>query len=417
MHKKAVCLSAVLLLTLPMESLAAAVDMDPGGTPFTDSHEIMYNVSFPADIHAYLDPGNLSGRGQVFSDRYTVENHGNTDVVIKIKNINIYYSSTEEICEFSEDEILDDHSHIKKLNVEMVWENEEEQMEKVLHVSEGEPEEYVLYLAAPQCEETEEAAVAEGSSVGTFYFSGTLSSAPELVWEDSEIVVSFGYEIISAEHDEMGEAVEELLGTAWYDADSGREQGAGETEEGELLGDVVEEKSPEETDSEITGENKELPEAGETVPKKDAADDKKAPETEDKALEGEGSADKKEIPETEDKSPEEGSTDGEEASEGQDVIPEGSADGKETPEAEDKAPEGEEITKEQEPSETGDEISEGEGAAGEREPSETESTIPEEKETADEKEISGIEDRIPEGAADEKESSYMEQASDMREKE
>ena len=38
------------------------------------------NVSFPTDIRACIDPGNLKGKGQIFSDSYVVENYGKNDM-------------------------------------------------------------------------------------------------------------------------------------------------------------------------------------------------------------------------------------------------------------------------------------------------------------------------------------------------
>ena len=103
-----------------------------------EAHELscIYNVSFPTDSRVYLDPDNLSGRGQIFSDEFKVENYGNTDVTIKIKNIEVYYRSTEKVYELSGEEVTDGHPYVKKLNVDIVWKNEEENTEKVLNVIE-----------------------------------------------------------------------------------------------------------------------------------------------------------------------------------------------------------------------------------------------------------------------------------------
>ena len=391
----------VLLLGLPPEASAEAVDADYGDEPAAGGYEIMYNVSFPADIHAYLDPGDLSGRGQIFSDHYIIENHGNTDIIVKINHIDISYSSAEEIYELSENEILDDHSHTKKLNIEMIWENEEEPMEKVLHVSEGEPEEYVLYLAAPQGSEAEETDKTAEGSRGYFYFTGTLSSDPDLVWEDGEIVVSFSYEIIGPEHDEMREAAEELLGLTWDSADIQEEQEA-EGIEGELLPeDAAEAKIPEETDSKVTEENGSAPVSDKVVPKEEAdRQNEEKPETEDKEPEGENAAGEKEA--SEDEEAREGEeTNGEEPSGAEDKVWEGTADGKDLSEAEDKVKEGEGTADGEETSGAEDKVIEGEETADGRETSEAEEKTAKEEGTADEKEM-------PE-AADKKEMPEMEE--------
>ena len=159
----------------------------------------LYNVSFPARTTAYLDPGNLSGKGQIFSDRFAVENYGNTDVAIRIKNIDVYYSSAEDIYVLSANKVADSTSHVKKLDINMVWENESLQVEKVLHVSEGEKDEIVLLLQSAEYDENGEFRNLVNSGIGSFYFTGTVNSNPNIVWEDGEVTVKFEYEILNAE--------------------------------------------------------------------------------------------------------------------------------------------------------------------------------------------------------------------------
>lgn len=163
----------------------------------------IYNVSFPTNSKAYLDPGNLSGKGQIFSDEFKVENYGNTDVVIKIKNIQIYCESTEELYELSEDDITEVRPHVKKIDVDVVWKNENENIEKVMDVVEGEKDEYVLRLKASEYDKEGDFVRLGDGSTGLFYFTGNLNPDPELVWEDSGIKVSFDYEIVMDEEKDM----------------------------------------------------------------------------------------------------------------------------------------------------------------------------------------------------------------------
>lgn len=159
----------------------------------------IYNVSFPANTTAYFDPDNLSGKGQVFSNPYTVENYGNTDVAIKIKNIDIEYNSTETIYKFGEEEAEDSLSNVKRLHINMVWVNESENTEKVLKIMEGAPEEEVLVLRAAEYDEQGEFVSLREGGTGVFYFTGTVEASSGAVWEDGEITVRFDYEIVNAE--------------------------------------------------------------------------------------------------------------------------------------------------------------------------------------------------------------------------
>lgn len=175
-----------------------STEVESGREPDQDK-EVFYQISLPADSKAYLDPGNLSGRGQIFSDSYKVENYGNTDIAVKIKNIDIYCQSSENIYEFSRDEIAESCPSVKKLQIEIIWKNESEDVETILNVCEDSPDEYVLFLKAANYDDNGEfISLAEGG-IGSFCFTGTVNSNPDLIWEDGEITVSFNYEIVNME--------------------------------------------------------------------------------------------------------------------------------------------------------------------------------------------------------------------------
>lgn len=168
--------------------------------------DCIYNVSFPTMSKVYLDPGNLSGRGQVFSDEFEVENYGNTDIAIKIKNINVYYCSTEKVYQLSEKAA--DMNNVKRIDVDIVWKNIKENTETVLDVVESSPDEYVLVLKAAQYTEDGQLIGMNEGSKGMFYFTGSLNPNPELVWDDSDVSVSFDYEIVNVEKHEPAETQE-----------------------------------------------------------------------------------------------------------------------------------------------------------------------------------------------------------------
>lgn len=171
-------------------------------TPFdavrSERPDIIYSVSFPTNTNAMLDPGNLSGRGQIFSERYEVENYGNTDVAIKIRNICVEYGSQEDRYELLQEEVTDQEAGVKKLQINMVWEGGLGDTRKTLSVSEGQRDEWVISLKAAGPNENGETAAGD-QGVGWFYFTGTLNSDPYIQWEEGELLVSFDYEIIAIE--------------------------------------------------------------------------------------------------------------------------------------------------------------------------------------------------------------------------
>ena len=172
-----------------------------------EQETVIYNVSFPTSTKAFLDPGDLSGRGQIFSDRYAVENYGNTDVAILVKKLDVLYRSAEDDYELTDAEIMDSHSRVKKMNVDMVWENQNEQTEKTFHVLEGEANEQVLVLRAAEYDETGAFVKLSDGGSGVFYFTGTLNSNPNIEWEKKEIVVRLSYEVINLDKKQDGQAM------------------------------------------------------------------------------------------------------------------------------------------------------------------------------------------------------------------
>lgn len=173
-----------------------------------EGKDCIYNVSFPTASTAHLDPGNLSGKGQIFSDEYKIENYGNTDIAIKIKNIDVHFESKEEVYELIEEKVTEDHAGIKKLNVNVVWRNEKDNTEEILNVVEGSSDEYVITLKASEYNENGEFLNLCEGSTGFFYFTGSVTDNPWTVWDDDRIVMRFDYEITSVGNEESQDSEE-----------------------------------------------------------------------------------------------------------------------------------------------------------------------------------------------------------------
>lgn len=173
---------------------------EDGETDADEKEDRIYSVTFPAEIHAYLDPGNISGRGQIFSDVYTIENYSNRDVAVKIKNIDVHYRFRTELYELSADKVTEKRSKVKKLNINMIWENEAKNAERAVNVSEGIVDEYVLFLDAAEYDEKGEFVKLNAGSKGSLYFTGTLSRNPDINWSKGELTTDFSYEITDTEN-------------------------------------------------------------------------------------------------------------------------------------------------------------------------------------------------------------------------
>lgn len=164
------------------------------------SENKILKVSMPTKVMAYLDPGNISGKGGVYSDEYKVINYGNCDVAIKIKRINAYYrNGVTEMNESSRESVNEEISSGKEISIKMVWENDHENQEKVLNMTDGQLDEYVLYLKAAKYDEKGNFVKLNKGSEGTFYFSGALNSDSGTEWTEGDIGLKFSYVVTNLE--------------------------------------------------------------------------------------------------------------------------------------------------------------------------------------------------------------------------
>lgn len=312
MERKGIWILLAILLAVPMR-VAAAETVSGNAAPVEQGEEVpeaadgaeeeenvLYSVSFPTDTHACLDPGNLSGKGQIFSDHYTVENYGNTEVKITIKNIDVYYASTEDVYEFSDEKIDDHSSRVKKLNIGMVWGKENEESERTIYLSEGVREEEVLTLAASEYEENGEFVSLKEGSTGYFYFTGTLNANPNIEWEEGELIVRFDYEILSTESGE--EKKEEELETSEQSADIEKEEHTDPQEDAQNPDNIENTGSPETTER----DSKDPAANTEDVSKKENQEDGTEPPTEEEVKK-----DSEKLDEITDSDPEKPDTEGE----------------------------------------------------------------------------------------------------------
>lgn len=271
MHRSGIWILACILMGCSLNVFAAEAVLDDAEVISDDEglnmsagmngeEDVLYNVSFPADIHAYLDPGNLSGRGQIFSAQYAVENYGNTDIAIRIKNIDVYYASTEDVYEFSDEEIEDNSSGVKKMNIRMAWGNEKEGTERTLCLSEGIRDEEVLVLEASEYDENGEFVSLQEGSSGYFYFTGTLNANPNIEWEEGELVVCFDYEILSTGEEEREDEIPDPKNASEEVTQEEKQEEATDMPEpsiDEEIKEETEESGQEETDKEAEPDQKE----------------------------------------------------------------------------------------------------------------------------------------------------------------
>lgn len=174
------------------------------------NEKTILKVEMPAKVQAYFDPQNLSGKGEVYSEKYKVVNYGNRDIVIKIKKINTSYGSDPISYEFSQEPVQNNSSEKKEVNINMIWDNAKETQQRILNIAEGRIEEYVIYLKAAKYDKNGNFIKLDKDSVGMFYFTGTVNSNPDIEWQDGEIALNLSYQIENVEKNMVNEFAESL---------------------------------------------------------------------------------------------------------------------------------------------------------------------------------------------------------------
>lgn len=171
-------------------------------------------ISIPDKVKIWFDPYKLSGRGGIFSEKYEIANYGNEDIAVKIKSAHMVCSSLEDEYEFIKEGTVDIHSKKKAMHMNMVWVNESEHLEKVLNVSDGQIEEYVIYLKAAEYDKNGKFVKLNEGSKGEFFFEGELNSNPNVEWLDGKISVDYKYEIVSCGEENIRDDIEDFIGNA-----------------------------------------------------------------------------------------------------------------------------------------------------------------------------------------------------------
>ena len=161
--------------------------------------DIITKVKLPTSTHVYLNPENLLGKGEIFSDDYRVSNCSNHDILIKIKNIRSSQKTGRDIYRLSEDTPNDIYAEKVKVNLDMVWKSK--YTEKTLEVTERDADEAVIYLEAAQYNNEGEFLKVKDGSEGIFYFTGTLDGNLNVPWENSGAMLNFEYEIVDDENE------------------------------------------------------------------------------------------------------------------------------------------------------------------------------------------------------------------------
>lgn len=181
----------------PVEQTVLVLDNAPSSDLALDEAlgiEPIVNVKVPENISFVIDPFEVNGRGQIFSDDLPVTNFSNVDVIVKIKSLHYTFKNdTDFVCL---DQPYDYFSHSTLKAVNMLLKSDVPEFEDFVITNRvDEAPSFEFYLAASTYDETNTwMSLNEGSEM-KFSLGGTVSEAPDIPWESDDIILTIDFDV------------------------------------------------------------------------------------------------------------------------------------------------------------------------------------------------------------------------------
>jgi hypothetical protein len=167
-------LTATLLFGIP--GTVGAVEEEAAET-------VVLNVVFPTKLGITIDPFELAGSGQIFSDTGRIENLGNTDVWVTFSAIRVNFANDADfearLTPIHENEMSD------RKAIHLLLDFGRENIPPVVVTDVSQPDDIPVLLRS---------AGHSGSSVA-LSFSGSVNHSPALAWQSGDVSFSLTYTI------------------------------------------------------------------------------------------------------------------------------------------------------------------------------------------------------------------------------
>jgi hypothetical protein len=148
--------------------------------PTTD----VLNIVVPAEIIIVLDPLELAGRGQIYSDTYVIENHGETDVLLTISDIALIFPNDTDFEALPLPYDQKSESSLKAIFLLMDFGRAD--ISPVVTTDASLETPISILLNAAQADK-------EGASYAALSFMGNLNENPEVPWNDGDVKITITY--------------------------------------------------------------------------------------------------------------------------------------------------------------------------------------------------------------------------------
>jgi hypothetical protein len=174
------------------------------------------SVAVPANFNFTLDPYEIGGRGQVYSDDFEFVNYGDTDVTLVITDAEVLFTGQGEFAAVPDEVGADFAAAPAEKTIQLILNTEDQQL--------------ILTDAAAQ---PLEISIAAGAPV-TVSISGSLNPYPAEEWQDGDIKIQVSYSItaapIATEPEKKQEPITEELLAADAVIEEESDESSGESE-------------------------------------------------------------------------------------------------------------------------------------------------------------------------------------------
>jgi hypothetical protein len=178
MKKSGIFLIALLLVPLLLPAGAAANEFEP----YRGAGVL--NVVVPASLEFTIDPFEIAGKGQIYSKPYRIENNGDTDVLLTLSEMRVFFTGEGEFESLSEPFDANAESTRKAIRLSLDFSRSE--LPSVVLTDPNHAEDVRILLSAIRPGEEEAAYL-------SLSLSGSVNHAPAADWRDGDVNISLHY--------------------------------------------------------------------------------------------------------------------------------------------------------------------------------------------------------------------------------
>jgi hypothetical protein len=162
---------------------AASEDLEPA-----EEEPVIISVKVPENLNFHIDPYNLAGRGQIYSDAKTIRNNGDTDIRITFTDFDVRFSNEEDFDPLTEpfDMPFDEAQRYNRKAIYITLDFGRSDMEPVV-ITGWDGEQPSVILSAEE--------VDSANSFVNLTLGGNLNPGPLNYWKNGDVSISIDYHI------------------------------------------------------------------------------------------------------------------------------------------------------------------------------------------------------------------------------